>query len=138
MQPDIISGAIDAIATGAAQYGWLGVLASSLTVGIGVFKYFAPDYWERQKRWVKLSWVFGTSAIGALLLAVLGGVAVPAAVSAALLGGLAAIGGHQVKKSAEEIVTEKRNEKARAMMDAIVKKAPDIKPEIRADYERRK
>jgi hypothetical protein len=131
METDVLQKAIETIGSGAAQYGWLGVLSAIFSTGIGVFKWLFPEYWGRQSRWVKLAWVFGTSGIGVGLLSVLGGVAIPSALAAGLLGGLAAIGGHQVKKSAEEIKVEKAYKKAKKEMEEIGhKKGLDLKPKI--------
>lgn len=131
---DTLTDAIETIGSGAAQYGWLGVLSALFTTGVGVFKWLFPTYWGQQKRWVKLCWVFGTSAVGVGIISFLGGVALPATIAAGLLGGLTAIGGHQVKKSAEEILQEKRNNKAKKEMEAIGKqKGLDLKPNILTD-----
>lgn len=131
METDVLTTAIETVGSGAAQYGWLGALSGILSVGIGVFKFLFPSFWSRQKRWVKLAWIFGTSAVGAGILSALGGIAIPAAIAAALLGGLSAIGGHQVKKSGEEILRERKEAKAKKEMEAIGhRKGLDLAPKI--------
>lgn len=133
MQPDTLTQAFEAIVQGGDSYGFLGAFSALLTVGVGVFKFFAPDYWARQKRWVKLSWVFGTATGGALVLALVTGVAIPAALFGSTLAGFAAIGMHQSKKATMEGVKESLIEqqiKAMQQLSEISRKAPDLKVPI--------
>lgn len=134
METEILNQAFDAIAKGGEAYGFLGALAAMLTCGVGVFKFFAPDYWRKQKKWVKLTWIFSTATGGALIVAVVSQVALPTALFSAMIAGLTAIGIHQSKKAmvegGEDFVM-KRQLAALKQMQEISRNAPDLAPEIK-------
>ncbi len=106
---DLIPGLIDAIQNGMGAFGWLGALAALLSGSVAVFRKMFPQHWDRLPGWAKPLMVFALSGIGAGLLAALGGVALPAALSAGLMAGLSAIGIHQNVKAAKEALAKPKD-----------------------------
>jgi hypothetical protein len=104
--PEILPDTFQSINDGYAAYGWLGGLAALITAGVTIFRFIMPKLWDRLSKWVQLLVVFGFAGVGAALLSIAGGVALPAALMAGFMGGLSAIGIHQNIKTGKEMLTK--------------------------------
>lgn len=93
---------LEALTKGQSAYGWLGLVAALLTMGVRVLRLGAIQKalgavderltWARWKKPTRLGVVFLLSAGGSILTAILGGISWPAASVSALLAALTAIG----------------------------------------------
>jgi hypothetical protein len=86
--------------------GWLGALSALLYGGVRIWRLVwvqrllpASMQWNNWKPWVRLAVVFGTVAIAAFLSAVATGTAWVAALPAALIAGLIAMGARSTEKA---------------------------------------
>lgn len=95
----VIDGFLEAIGNGTAAYGWVGGLAAALSGLVMTFRLLFPGWWEKLPSLAKPLLAFAFAAVGAGLMSWIGGIPIVAAITSAIVAGLAAVGVHQNAKA---------------------------------------